>query len=149
MRISSFRLKNYRRLVDIELNIGDQKTRLVGANISGKTSCVGALHTFLMKPESPRLRDVSEQNWKSIVSIGTKPEAEEISPEVEKKLNAELASSYLPWISLCMLSRLRPIGPEIYFRISTGVADSWGPGQFSSGFGRSRNCRVAGRKTRR
>ena len=52
MKITSFKLANYRRLLDVSLVLGDKKTILVGANNSGKTSCIGALHTFLVRPEN-------------------------------------------------------------------------------------------------
>ncbi|MFM5710711.1 AAA family ATPase [Aeromonas veronii] len=47
MKITSFALKNYRRLSDVTLVLDDKTAVLVGANNSGKTSCIGALHTFL------------------------------------------------------------------------------------------------------
>ncbi|MBO0217434.1 AAA family ATPase, partial [Vibrio sp. Vb2880] len=52
MKISSFALKNYRRLIDVNLVLDDKTTVLVGANNSGKTSCIGALHTFLKSPDN-------------------------------------------------------------------------------------------------
>lgn len=70
MKISTFKIKNYRRLADVSLVLGDQKTILVGANNSGKTSCIGALHTFLVRPENLRVRDISKKNWRSIIDIG-------------------------------------------------------------------------------
>jgi hypothetical protein len=71
MRITSFKLKNYRRLYDTDLVLDDKKTILVGANNSGKTSCIGALHTFLVRPENLRVRDISKQNWRSLSETGT------------------------------------------------------------------------------
>ncbi|MBL4803134.1 MAG: AAA family ATPase, partial [Emcibacter sp.] len=90
MKISSFCLNNYRRLSDVELMLDDQKTILVGANNSGKTSCIGALHTFLMRPENLRMRHVSMQHWQSISSIGVQLGADHISTEHLESLNTQL-----------------------------------------------------------
>lgn len=81
MKIKSFRLKNYRRLSDVSLVLDDKNTILVGANNSGKTSCIGALHTFLVRPENLRIRDVSKYGWKKIVRIGRVLEKRQISAE--------------------------------------------------------------------
>lgn len=70
MRISSFKLKSYRRLADVNLVLDGNQTVLVGANNSGKTSCIGALHTFMKSPENLRIRDISKRNWKEIQSLG-------------------------------------------------------------------------------
>lgn len=94
MKISSFKLKNYRRLYDTELVLDDQKTILVGANNSGKTSCIGALHTFLVRPENLRVRDISKQNWQSLSAIGTELCEEQISTEQLEALAARLTGIF-------------------------------------------------------
>jgi predicted ATP-dependent endonuclease of OLD family len=65
-------------LSGVNLQLNDKKTILVGANNSGKTSCIGALHTFLMKPENLRNRDISKQHWKQLIELGKEFEVEEI-----------------------------------------------------------------------
>lgn len=92
MKISSFKLKNYRRLVDVSLVLDDKKTILVGANNSGKTSCIGALHTFLDHPKNMRVRDVSKHNWKEITTIGNKLEKEQLGTEEIEELSVKLAN---------------------------------------------------------
>lgn len=82
MKITSFALKNYRRLADVTLVLDDKTTVLVGANNSGKTSCIGALHTFLSSPENLKVRDISKQNWKAIQKLGEQVENE--FPSIEK-----------------------------------------------------------------
>lgn len=74
MEISSFKLKNYRRLADVTLVLDDRTTVLVGANNSGKTSCIGALYTFLKSPENLSVRDISKKNWKKIQNLGEQVE---------------------------------------------------------------------------
>lgn len=82
MKITSFALKNYRRLADVTLVLDDKTAVLVGANNSGKTSCIGALHTFLKSPDNLKVRDISKKNWKHIKNLGKKVEEE--FPSIEK-----------------------------------------------------------------
>lgn len=74
MKITSFTLRNYRRFADAILTLGDQTTVLVGANNSGKTSCIGALHAFLKSPDSLRFRDISRRKWRGIHEFGERLE---------------------------------------------------------------------------
>lgn len=57
-------------MADVNLVLDGNQTVLVGANNSGKTSCIGALHTFMKSPENLRIRDISKRNWKEIQSLG-------------------------------------------------------------------------------
>ncbi len=82
MKITSFALKNYRRLADATLVLDDKTAVLVGANNSGKTSCIGALHTFLKSPDNLKVRDISKKNWKLIQNLGKEVEKE--FPSIEK-----------------------------------------------------------------
>ena len=82
MKITSFTLKNYRRLADVTLALNDKTAVLVGANNSGKTSCIGALHTFLKSPDNLKVKDISKKNWKHIQKLGN--EIEEEFPSIEK-----------------------------------------------------------------
>ncbi|WP_442487072.1 ATP-dependent nuclease [Halomonas litopenaei] len=82
MKITSFALKNYRRLADVTLVLDDKTAVLVGANNSGKTSCIGALHTFLKSPDNLKVRDISKKNWKHIQNLGK--EVEEEFPSIER-----------------------------------------------------------------
>lgn len=94
MKITSFRLQNYRRLFDITLVLDDKKTILVGSNNSGKTSCIGALHTFLVRPENLRIRDVSKQHWKEISSIGEALETDENTSEQLDAIGERLSALF-------------------------------------------------------
>tara|TARA_Y100001949_G_C15984902_1_gene330115 strand:- start:126 stop:2306 length:2181 start_codon:yes stop_codon:yes gene_type:complete len=109
MEISSFKLKNYRRLADVTLVLDDKKTILVGANNSGKTSCIGALHTFLKSPDNLKFRDISKRNWKEIQKLGEQvehkfPDSEEIEnlsstltillPSLDIEITAEASEAY-------------------------------------------------------
>lgn len=92
MKITSFVLKNYRRLADVTLVLDDKKTVLVGANNSGKTSCIGALHTFLKSPDNLRVRDISKQNWKEIQALGEQVELEFPDSKKMEELSNNLVS---------------------------------------------------------
>lgn len=92
MKISSFAIKNYRRLADVELKLDDKRTVLVGANNSGKTSCVGALHTFLKRPENLKIRDISKRNWREIHTIGRDVEAAFPTVEEMQEYSVKLVS---------------------------------------------------------
>ncbi|MDC9616053.1 AAA family ATPase [Xenorhabdus khoisanae] len=92
MKISSFSLKNYRRLVNVTLVLDDKTTVLVGANNSGKTSCISALHTFLKSPDNLKVRDISKQNWKKIQKLGEQVEQEFPTSEKMQDLSDDFAS---------------------------------------------------------
>lgn len=92
MKITSFALKNYRRLADVTLVLDDKTTVLVGANNSGKTSCVGALHTFLRSPENLKVRDISKRNWREIQKLGEQVEQEFPASEKMEELSDTLVS---------------------------------------------------------
>ncbi len=109
MKITSFVLKNYRRLAKVTLVLDDKKTILVGANNSGKTSCIGALHTFLKSQDSLKFRDISKRNWKQIQRLGEQvehqfPNSEEIDnlssaltsllPSLDIEITAEASEAY-------------------------------------------------------
>ncbi|MEQ1976885.1 AAA family ATPase [Xenorhabdus sp. SGI240] len=92
MKISSFSLKNYRRLVNVTLVLDDKTTVLVGANNSGKTSCISALHTFLKSPDNLKVRDISKQNWKKIQKLGEQVEQEFPTSEKMQDLSDDFTS---------------------------------------------------------
>ncbi|QTL40763.1 AAA family ATPase [Xenorhabdus budapestensis] len=92
MKISSFALKNYRRLVNVTLVLDDKTTVLVGANNSGKTSCISALHTFLKSPDNLKIRDISKKNWKKIKKLGEQVEQKFPTSEKMQDLSDDLTS---------------------------------------------------------
>lgn len=121
MKVSSFRLNNYRRLSGVSLMLNDQKTILVGANNSGKTSCIGALHTFLMKPGNLRVRDISKKNWKQVSAIGAKLEADEVTSEQLGEIEREI-SELLPRLDVVLTAgpheayKAREILPDLEWK---------------------------------
>lgn len=121
MKITSFALKNYRRLADVTLVLDDKTTVLVGANNSGKTSCIGALHTFLKSPDNLKVRDISKQNWKEIKKLGKEVEKEFPTSEKLEKISDELVN-LLPSLDIEITAeaseayKVRDILPDLEWR---------------------------------
>lgn len=78
MHISRINIKNFRRLFNCEINIGEDQTLFVGANNSGKTSAMEALRVFLPytgKDSSEnsnnkiKRTDITLSNWLKINEI--------------------------------------------------------------------------------
>ncbi|CDH18968.1 MULTISPECIES: ATP-dependent nuclease [Xenorhabdus] len=99
MKISSFVLKNYRRLADVTLVLDDKTTVLVGANNSGKTSYIGAIYTFLRSSDNLKVRDISKLNWKKIQKLGEQVEREFPTSEKMQEL-LEAFISLLPSLDI-------------------------------------------------
>lgn len=124
MKITSFTLKNYRRLVGVTLVLGDKTTVLVGANNSGKTSCIGALHTFLKSPDNLKVRDISKQKWKEVQRLGEQVEKEFPASEEMLELSDDLVSS-LPSLDIDITAaaseayKVRDILPDLEWRGGT------------------------------
>lgn len=118
MKITSFSLKNYRRLADVTLVLDDKTTILVGANNSGKTSCIGALHTFLKSPDNLKIRDISKQNWKKIQKLGEQIEQKFPTNEAMQDLSDALVS-LLPRLDIAITAaaneayKVRNILPDL------------------------------------
>ena len=69
MRISKIHIQNFRKLKNCTLDFGEKQTILVGANNSGKTSCIQAIVRFLKESKNFSTRDFTLSNWKSINEI--------------------------------------------------------------------------------
>lgn len=69
MRISKIHIQNFRKLKNCTLDLGKKQTILVGANNSGKTSCIQAIVRFLKESKNFSTRDFTLSNWKSINEI--------------------------------------------------------------------------------
>ena len=69
MKIKSINIRNFRKLLDCTLDIGKEHTVLVGANNSGKTSCMHAVVSFLKDPGRFSTKDFTLTNWESINEV--------------------------------------------------------------------------------
>lgn len=47
MQLSKIRIKNYRLLIDAELDVDKKTTLIVGRNNTAKTSCIDCINTVL------------------------------------------------------------------------------------------------------
>ena len=72
MKIQSVHIRNYRKLKNCHIDLGDQETILVGANNSGKTSAISAIVWFLRNIEKFTLKEFTATNWVLINKIGEK-----------------------------------------------------------------------------
>ena len=70
MRISFVEIANFRKLLAVRIDFAHEKTLLVGANNSGKTSAMIALRQFLLQRGSFCLNDFTLCHWKVIEEIG-------------------------------------------------------------------------------
>lgn len=71
MRLHAYRLRNYRRLRDVVVELDDQISIFVGANNSGKTSAAQGLQMLLEGKRSKfKLFDFSAPLWKTFDEIG-------------------------------------------------------------------------------
>lgn len=95
MRLQAYRLRNYRRLRDVVIELDDKISIFVGANNSGKTSAVQGLYS-LLRGETKRfeLFDFSAALWPGIDDVG------------EAAVGDEDALKALPTISLDMWFRV-------------------------------------------
>ncbi len=67
MHLNVIRIKNFRRLRDVVIDLDDDISIFVGANNSGKTSVVQALQLFLSSSrEKFTLHDISASTWSDI-----------------------------------------------------------------------------------
>jgi predicted ATP-dependent endonuclease of OLD family len=78
MRLHAYRLRNYRRLRDVIIELDDEISIFVGANNSGKTSAAQGLQMMLEgKKNKFKLFDFSSPLWKAFDEIG------EAAPDVD------------------------------------------------------------------
>lgn len=67
MHLSKIRLKNYRRLVDVKIDLDSDISIFVGANNSGKTSVAHAMYFFVNGArDRVRFHDISACRWSDI-----------------------------------------------------------------------------------
>lgn len=71
MHLHSYRIKNYRRLRDVHIELASDISIFVGSNNSGKTSATQALYTFASgSKDKVSLYDFSSACWKNFDVIG-------------------------------------------------------------------------------
>ena len=70
MKIESVQIRNFRKLKNCHIALGDKETVFVGANNSGKTSAISAIVWFLKNTEKFTLKEFTVSNWSLINELG-------------------------------------------------------------------------------
>lgn len=82
MKLQAYRLRNYRRLRDVVIELDDEISIFVGANNSGKTSAVQGLYSMLKGDVKKfELFDFSAALWAEIDAIGGMASTDEEAPK--------------------------------------------------------------------
>jgi predicted ATP-dependent endonuclease of OLD family len=83
MFLHSYRLKNYRRLKEVRIELASDISIFVGSNNSGKTSATQAIHAFISGSKDKfSLYDFSSSCWKEFDELGEPPENAAPEPEL-------------------------------------------------------------------
>lgn len=83
MHLHSYRIKNYRRLRDVYIELASDISIFVGSNNSGKTSATQVLFAFASgSKDKLSLYDFSSTCWKDFDAIGELPDGSAALPEL-------------------------------------------------------------------
>lgn len=69
MRISKIHIQNFRKLKNCTLDFGEKQTILIGANNSGKTSCMQAIVRFVKESKKILIRYFTLSNWEKLNKV--------------------------------------------------------------------------------
>jgi predicted ATP-dependent endonuclease of OLD family len=97
MRIAEIKIRNFRKLKEVVIDLRNDTTVFIGANNSGKTAAMVAMRCFLKKPDFS-IYDFTLSNHAKIKEIGTKLENE--VPEAPEKRDLSLWKDVLPSLDL-------------------------------------------------
>jgi len=91
MKLQAYRLRNYRRLRDVAIELDDKISIFVGANNSGKTSAAQGLYSMLRGDASSfELFDFSAILWAEIDNIGNAAPGDLDTPKQLPAINLDL-----------------------------------------------------------
>lgn len=120
MHLHSYRIKNYRRLRDVHIELASDISIFVGSNNSGKTSATQALYAFASGSKDKfSLYDFSSTCWKDFDTLGNLPEggAEQAEvPSISLDLWFEVAASDL-YLVIPLLPSTAWHGTQVGIRI--------------------------------
>ncbi|MBA0206140.1 ATP-dependent nuclease [Pectobacterium aroidearum] len=129
MHLHSYRLRNYRRLKDVHIELADDISIFVGSNNSGKTSATQAIHAFVTGGRDRfSLYDFSSSCWKSFDEAGNinlaDPIPEGISlPSIELDLWFEVTAPDL-YLVIPLLPSTAWEGTKVGIRVSLTAKNS-------------------------
>ena len=123
MYLHSYRIKNYRRLRDVHIELASDISIFVGSNNSGKTSATQAISAFVSGAKDKfSLYDFSSACWKSFDEVG-EPTAEGVEtpeqpelPSISLDLWFEVAASDL-YLVIPLLPSSLWVGTQVGIRI--------------------------------
>lgn len=83
MHLHSYRVRNYRRLRDVVIELASDISIFVGSNNSGKTSATQAIHAFVhASKERFSLYDFCSSCWETFDVLGDLPDGEAAAPQI-------------------------------------------------------------------
>lgn len=127
MHLKSYRLKNYRRLRDVHIELGPDISIFVGANNSGKTSATQVVQMILAgRKEKLSLFDFSSNVWEQLNEIGEGPpanDAEAALPSITLDLWFDVGEEDL-YLVLPILPSSEWQGKEVGIRVEFGPVDT-------------------------
>ncbi|MEW6599345.1 MAG: ATP-dependent endonuclease [Nitrospirota bacterium] len=127
MYLHSYRIKNYRRLRDVYIELASDISIFVGSNNSGKTSATQALNTFVSgAKDNFSLYDFSLACWAKFNAIGELPEDGVEQPElpsISADLWFEVAANDL-YLVIPLLPSTAWRGTQVGMRIEFAARDS-------------------------
>jgi predicted ATP-dependent endonuclease of OLD family len=102
MRITDIKIRNFRKLKEVFIDLRDDTTVFIGANNSGKTSAMVAMRCFLNEDGSKKLNiyDFTLSNHKIIMKIGTDLENEMVSENWDISLWKDILPSFDLWFDV-------------------------------------------------
>lgn len=120
MHLCAYRIKNYRRLRDIRIELAADISIFVGSNNSGKTSATQALYAFTSgSKDSLSLFDFSSSCWKDFDELGNLPQevtTQRELPSISLDLWFEVAASDL-YLVIPLLPSTAWQGSQVGIRI--------------------------------
>jgi predicted ATP-dependent endonuclease of OLD family len=127
MYLHSYRLKNYRRLREVHIELAADISIFVGANNSGKTSATQAIQTFLAGAKDRfSLFDFSSHTWKELDAVGAMPPENDLAavlPTISLDLWFEVTANDLHLV-LPILPSTAWQGTQVGIRIEFAPANT-------------------------
>lgn len=123
MHLHSYRLRNFRRLKDVHIELADDISLFVGSNNSGKTSATQAIHSFITGGRDRfSLYDFSSSCWKAFDKAGNTNLADPIPegfslPSIDLDLWFEVAAPDL-YLVIPLLPSTAWEGTKVGIRVS-------------------------------
>lgn len=118
MHIAHIEIGNFRKLRSVRIDFSEDRTVFVGANNSGKSSAMVALHRFLTNQSAFSINDITLCHWTSLNASGNDWEAAQTADQPIPVLNW---APYLPFLDIWLhvagneLDRVQKLLPSLDF----------------------------------